>query len=97
MSESETIVDRLSNHLFWDVDPSSLDTERHERFLIVRVVERGSRQDVRQIRDFYGDHRMREALVSAPSLEPRTIAFFANQFKLPREAFRAYGRSNHWA
>ena len=97
MLQVPEFIGQLSKHLFWDVDPARLDPEAHARFLIVRVVERGRRQDVRYIWEYYGDTRIREALLSAPSLGRHTIAFFANQFNLPRGAFRAYERSNHWA
>lgn len=96
MLTTPDLVNQLPEHLFWDVDPTQLDPEGHARFLIVRVVERGSRQDVRRVWGYYGERRIREALLSAPSLGRRTIAFFANQFELPRESFRAYERSNHW-
>jgi predicted AAA+ superfamily ATPase len=64
----------------------------HSRFVIVRVMERGSLSEVQTVWRYYGPARIRKALLQAPALKPRTISFFAMQFGLPREAFRAWQR-----
>lgn len=90
-------VDRLSRHLLWDVDPASIDLERHRDWLIVRTMDRGTREDVRLVWGHYGPDAIRDALVKAPTLRIKTIAFFASQFDLPREAFRAWrNRDTDW-
>jgi hypothetical protein len=90
-------IGRLSRHVFWDTDPASIDPERHENFVIARVMDRGTLDDVRAAWDFYGAERVQTALLQAPSLGAKTISFFANQFDLPREAFRAFRhRDAHW-
>ena len=83
-------LDRLSAFLFWDTDPAGVDTDRHEAFIITRVMDRGTRDDVKATWEFYGADRIREVLVAAPCLDKKTIAFFANQFGLPCEVFRAH-------
>ena len=83
-------LDRLSAFLFWDTDRAAVDVNRHGAFIITRVMDRGSSEDVRATWAFYGPDRIREALVAAPALDKKTISFFANQFDLPCEAFRAY-------
>ena len=91
------LIDRLSRHVFWDTDPVSIDPERHGNFVIARVMDRGTLADVRTVWDYYGSERVRTALLQAPSLGIKTISFFANQFDLPREAFRAFRqRDTHW-
>ncbi|MBL9150956.1 MAG: hypothetical protein JNK37_00640 [Verrucomicrobiales bacterium] len=90
-------IDGLSRHVFWDTDPASIDPERHGDFVIVRVMDRGTLADVKAVWDYYGSERVRVALLRAPSLGTKTISFFANQFDLPREAFRAFRHRNaHW-
>ena len=96
MLSGEELVDRLSEHLFWDVDCARVDPQVHARFLICRVMERGTREDVRAVWEYYGEEQVREVLTKAPSLTAKTIAFFANQFALPREAFRAHQRAKNW-
>lgn len=86
-------LDRLSDHLFWDVNRDSVDPASHARFLISRIMDRGTREDVRAAWGRYGPEGVKAALLEAPALERKTVAFFANQFDLPREAFRAWRRN----
>ena len=97
MTTGEQFLDQLSAPLFWDVERNSVDPEANAPFLIIRVMERGTSQEVRTAWAYYGAARIEEALLAAPSLSKKTIAFFANQFGLKREQFRAYQRANHWA
>ena len=89
-------LDQLSAPLFWDVDRSSIDPEVNAAFLIIRIMERGTSREVRTAWSYYGAARIRDVLLTAPSLSPKTIAFFANQFCLKKENFRAYQRASHW-
>ena len=96
MSSGKHFLDQLSASLVWDVERSGIDPEVHAKFLIIRVMERGTSQEVRKTWSYHGADRIKSTLLNAPSLSPKTIAFFANQFGLKKEAFRAYKRSNHW-
>ncbi len=86
----EAFTQVLSPHLFWDVDRDSVDPELHRQFIIPRIMDRGTRNDVREAWTYYGETRVREALLNAASLQKKTIAFFANQFNLSRDQFRAW-------
>ncbi|MCF7848639.1 MAG: hypothetical protein K9M45_07315 [Kiritimatiellales bacterium] len=88
------LIQQLSGHLFWDVYPEGVDPEKHRQFIIPRVMDRGTLADVEAVWNYYGEEKVRAALLSASSLNKKTIAFFANQFNLPRENFRAYRESS---
>ncbi len=96
MLMDKQFMDQLSSSIFWDVDQRSIDPETNATFLIIRVMERGTSQEVRTTWSYYGAARIKDTLLNAPYLSPKTIAFFANQFGLKREAFRAHKRANHW-
>lgn len=87
-----SVLQKLPMRLFWDVAPGNLDMEEHKRFIITRVMERGDIEDVHAVWSSYSNDDIREALTTARYLSPKTMAFFANQFALPRHAFRAYRR-----
>lgn len=53
-------------------------------------MERGRREDVYHVWDHYGAERVKSALLSAPTLSPRTLNFFAHRFKLAPSTFRAH-------
>ena len=43
----EEFLGRISRHLFWDVDPSAIRPGEHDAYLIARIMDRGTRDDVR--------------------------------------------------
>lgn len=73
-----------------DIDSASLEQGKHDSFLIVRVMDRGTLEDVKLVWEYYGSDKVCEALLEAPALGKKTLSFFANQFALPLEAFRAF-------
>jgi len=91
------LIDQLSDTLFWDTERSGLDPKQHAAFIIVRTMERGTKEEVLSVWHFYGEPSVRKVLLNAPSLSPETISFFANQFDLPVENFRAHKRAENWA
>jgi hypothetical protein len=86
----EAFTQQLSGHLFWDVDRAAVDPEKHRQFLVPRIMDRGTRDDVKAAWSYYGEEKIREALLNARALHKKTIAFFANQFDLSCESFRAF-------
>ena len=87
------VLDTLSKHLFWDVDAGTMDAEMHRNFIIPRVMDRGTSSDVQAIWSQYGAETVKNVLLHTPSLQRKTIFFFANQFRLHPEAFRAYRKN----
>jgi len=87
------LVGQLSSTLFWDVDTGGMDEWAHRNFIIPRVMDRGSRNDAYAVWQHYGEETVKEALLRAPSLQRKTIFFFANQFHLHPEDFRAYRKT----
>ena len=81
----------FSNHLFWDV--SDVDWDLHRNFIISRVMDRGTLEDVRLVWNHYGAESVKAALLRAPALQRKTIHFFANQFHLDLRDFRSYRKS----
>ena len=77
--------------LFWDVAPSSLDSEKHERFIMARVLERGRLADVRWLLREYGEVAVHEFMRSSghPELSPRTRAFWRAYFFAQDESWKS--------
>ena len=42
-------------NLFWDIDPKTLDTERHRRFIIGRILARGDLDDFAWAKTMYSE------------------------------------------
>ena len=81
-------VQRLSRRLFWDVDPETIDDRAHGRYVIQRVRERGSLEDIRATVAHYTLPFMISEAQQIRSLDPVTLAFAACLGNVKEETFR---------
>lgn len=93
--ESKHIKSSIRPELFWDVDFNELNLDAHAAFVIGRVMERGTRSEVRAIWDYFGRKTIKHHLTTAKSLSPKTISYFANIFKMSRSGFRSSVTQDH--
>jgi len=91
---------KFSENLFWDTAPDALDYEKHQRFIVQRVVEYGSLDDWRLICGYYGLQSIITAAQKVRCLEKKALSFLAAVGNVPVESFRCYTlkQSNlkHW-
>ncbi len=81
---------QLSNRAFWDVDMSKLDYKAQADAIIVRVFERGSWEDILEVAAYYGNEKVKIALMNAPYLMQKTMLFASNLFKIPLSSFKCF-------
>ena len=91
--KNNDIIQQLSDHLFWDIKREEIEVVRHRQFIITRTMDRGTAEDVRLVWNYYGEEAVKNALLNAPSIERKTIFFFANQFHISPENFRSYHKN----
>ena len=77
--------------LFWDIDPQSLETERDQRYVISRVLERGKLSDVRWLAAEYGLPAIREFFESGaePEISPPTWSLWRACFGETEETWKS--------
>lgn len=64
--------------LFWDVDPDTVDLERHRDYVMERVMARGGWEAMRWLRRTYSIEQMADFLVrKGHRLAPRERAYWA--------------------
>jgi hypothetical protein len=80
----------LPKILFWDSNMSTIDYELHARSIIERVITRGSLEDWKTIKDYYGLERIEHEILQMRSLDEVTLNFFSQFFNKPKEQFRCY-------
>ena len=85
-----TFIRNLSQRLFWDVDPETIDDRAHCRYVIQRVLERGSLDDIRATVAHYTMQFMIAEAQQIRSLDPMTLAFAACLGNVKEETFRCY-------
>lgn len=81
-------IESLSPYLFWDTDREQVDPEKHRSHIVQRVVERGSFEDWKRLRDHYGLDGVVSAAQSLRTLEPTALSFLSTVGNVPKESFR---------
>ncbi len=80
----------FEKRIFWDVDFENLDYDKHPNWVIERVFDRGDVEDIRQCRRYYGDEKVREALLNAKFISEHRLHLAAVIIDEPLEKFRCY-------
>ena len=86
----ETNKPNLRQPLFWDVDYDNIQWNKNYRFVIERVLERGTFDEWQEIKQYYGLEKIQEAALQARWLDNTTLSFCSNYFDIPKEQFRCY-------
>jgi hypothetical protein len=88
MRELPPEVEAKRATLFWDVDPSALDPQEHEDFILGRVLVEGDWECVRAVRRLVGDEALASFVRRAGGrrLDRRTRRFLETVLDLPCEA-----------
>jgi len=80
----------LPNYLFWDTDVKSIDYDKNARFIIQRVIQRGSLENWVYIKKHYGLDFIKKEILLMRDLDPKTLNFFSIYFGIERKYFRCY-------
>lgn len=95
-----SVAERFSKNLFWDVEASSFDTERHARFIVQRVTTRGRIQDFFTLLELYGRDRIKREVVKIRYLGLVTLNFLSRIFDIPKSRFKCSKQpqsiEQHW-
>lgn len=58
--------------LFWDVDPKTIDPQKHAKYIIERILEFGRDTEVRWLWHTYSKTLLRDVVRKSRVLRPRT-------------------------
>jgi hypothetical protein len=72
------LISQLSPHLFWDVNPGELETDRSKKLIIKRVLEYGLWEDWLLLKKFYGLETITNITRDFRELDARSLAFIAH-------------------
>lgn len=80
----------LPSYLFWDIDLDSLDFNKNARFIIQRVVQKGTLKDWETIKDYYGLEFIKKEILFIRDLDAKTLNFFSTYFDINKNEFRCF-------
>jgi hypothetical protein len=92
--------EQFSRNLFWDIDLSTLDMEKHAPYIVERVLDRGELSDWFLILRYYGLKRIGDIALNLRSLMPKALSFISVVTGTSQEKYRCYTQihssQNHW-
>ncbi|MDR2556577.1 MAG: hypothetical protein LBC49_02555 [Bacteroidales bacterium] len=90
----------FSKNLFWDVDVNDLDMEKHKSFIVARVLDYGTWDDWKKMKNYYGLEELGKISQNLRSIFPESLSFISTVTNIPQEKFRCYtllqSKSPHW-
>lgn len=90
MNHSLTHPFSLRPSLFWDVNVEELSLKNNKDFIIRRVFNRGTWDEILNLVVYYGEDTVQKSLLKAPSLRDATIHLASAFFNLKPEDFACY-------
>lgn len=88
--QNQIKISDFSKHLFWDVDLTDFDFDKHKIHLINRVLEYGLIKDWKLLKEFYGLETIKEVSLNLRSLDAVTLSYLSAIFKIDKTEFRCY-------
>jgi len=90
----------LQSKLFRDVEPSKLDLEKNKRFIMERILMKGSLKDVFALLKYYGLEAIKTEITQSRYIDKRTLSFCSVLFHVKKEDFRCsklkQSMTPHW-
>ena len=94
------IINKLSKHLFWDINRNTLDLEKNKAYIIKQVLEFGLIEDWKLIYNYYGISIISNEAICFRELDKKALSFVSFISKIPIEKFRCYNYQKlipqHW-
>ncbi len=87
-----TSLEWLTPTAFWDVDFASLDLERDAHFVIHKVFNYGTLNDIIFVLKHYGYDKAKSELLRANYLTNQTLSLASTIFTVPPTDFACYTR-----
>jgi hypothetical protein len=83
-------VDLFSSHCFWDQDYEKLDLEKSKNYIIARVLNCGSMNDITNLFDYYGWETVKKEVLKIRYLNDKIFNWLSSLFEISPKKFRCY-------
>jgi len=93
-------INKISPHVFWDVEINQIDYEKNAVFIIQRVVQYGLLKDWQLIKSVFGIENLKTYVVQIPQLDDVSLSFLSNSLEIEKSHFKCYKKKqlnpNYW-
>lgn len=83
----DKIPPRLKKY-FWDTPFNSLDPDKHETYIIERLLDYGDSSAIEWLNKKYSKNTIKQTVKESRRISPKTGNYFALIYNLPREDLR---------
>mgnify|MGYP007079515753 CR=1 FL=1 len=94
-------VNELSPYLFWDVDRKTIKLEKHQAWLVKRVLEKGTLNDWKILQNLLNRDQLKATVKGLKNLEKKAASFACAVLEIEPEELRCYTEkqslSTHWS
>jgi len=82
------------DNCFWDVDTSQLDWNKHRNFIISRILEYGTIEQIKELEKNYTREDIASVVKNSNNISKRVAVFWAIILEIPFEEIRACSQPN---
>lgn len=91
---------KLRKSLFWDTDYERLDWDKHAKYIIERVLHRGTWQEFKDMLAYYGREKITEVVKRLRYIDDRVMHFCKVYFNIALNEMRCHtikqSKMTHW-
>ena len=88
--QTNSYINLLSDHLFWDVDKDNLDTEKSKKTIVQRVLDYGLMRDWKILVQIYGIKEIANTAKNLRDLDIKSASFISFLSNTPLKKFACY-------
>ncbi len=83
----------LNTPLFWDAD--KIDIELNASYIICRILNLGTYNDIKVLRNIYSDSKITEVIKIKRNILPKAAKYWALKFNIPLEDVKCLTKYYH--
>ena len=68
---------KFRQSLFWDVDPKTIDPKKHARYIIERILDFGTSEEIRWMHRAYPSSLVKDVIQRSRVLDPKSKSLWA--------------------
>jgi hypothetical protein len=88
--QTNSYINLLSDHLFWDIDKNKLDIEKSKKTIVQRTLDYGLIKDWKILVQVYGIEEIARTAINLRDLDIKSASFISLLSHTPLEKFACY-------
>lgn len=95
-----SLISKLSGHLFWDVEINKINPDIHSSFIIERVLKKGNLEDLNLLSQIFETKKIVSTIKNLNNIDPKSANFAHIYFDIPKNEMKCFtknpSQAKHW-